>query len=97
MAFRTFFSKPSSSRVEVSEPVQKLVPSNGTTLVDVEFNNGILDLPDYSEYSSESLERAGVEMNPVSPNVLDVVSNADFDSVKESIELDEKNVESSND
>lgn len=94
MAFRTYFSKPSSSRVEVSEPVQKVVPSDGSLLVDVEFNNGVLDLPDYSEYSSESLERAGVVQTPVSPNVLDVVSNADFDSVKESIELDEKNVES---
>lgn len=72
MAFRKFFPKQVVSSVPIVEKVEtRINEPDGSVSVSVVDSDGVLDLPHYSTFQSEQLEKAGVSLNRVNPHVLD--------------------------
>lgn len=88
MAFRKFFPKQIVSSVPIVEKVEtRINEPDGSVSVSVSDSNGVLDLPHYSTFQSEQLEKAGVALNRVNPHVLDPdFSDISHEDVKETVE-----------
>lgn len=98
MAFRKFFPKQVVSSVPIVEQVEtRINEPDGSVSVSVVDSDGVLDLPHYSTFQSEKLEKAGVSLNRVNPHVLDPdFSDISSDDVNKSVEnVSEESAESS--